>query len=108
MEFHVNMPLHQIILKIFEVPVSTLETMEKKFLEILASDEVLGLTRVPLYFMHDNIRGLPAFLGNNFVGNALEQLVRTCLIEKFLTEEQVRFAYFVASTLLPQLKPIMK
>lgn len=90
------------------MPITKLENMEKNFLEILSSDEVLGLTRVPLYFMHDNIRGLPAFLGNNFVGNALEQLVRTCLVEKFLTEEQVRFAYFVASTQLPQLKPLTK
>lgn len=37
--------------------------------------EVLGLVRVPLYTLRDGRGGLPAFLGNSFIGGAREQLL---------------------------------
>ncbi|XP_029465473.1 U8 snoRNA-decapping enzyme [Rhinatrema bivittatum] len=37
--------------------------------------EVMGLVRVPLYTLRDGVGGLPAFLRNNFIGNAKEQLL---------------------------------
>nr|XP_033806710.1 U8 snoRNA-decapping enzyme isoform X2 [Geotrypetes seraphini] len=37
--------------------------------------EVMGLVRVPLYTLRDGIGGLPAFLCNNFIGKAKEQLL---------------------------------
>lgn len=81
-----------------------MEAIERNTLAIMSSDEVLGITRVPLYFMYDNVRGLPSFLTNAFIGCALEQLMKTCIAEGFLTPQQVRFAYFVAAKLLPALK----
>lgn len=37
--------------------------------------ETLGVLRVPLYTMPDNVRGLPVFLAHKFAGTAREQLL---------------------------------
>lgn len=47
--------------------------------------KVLGLVRVPLYTLHNGL-GFPAFLNNQFIGNAKHQLL-TLLRERGLMEE---------------------
>ncbi|ODM95582.1 U8 snoRNA-decapping enzyme [Orchesella cincta] len=67
---------------------------------ISTSDEVVGLSLVPLYTMKDGIRGLPTFLTNSFAGNAVEQLLRCILKQGFLSEVEVRKATEVAFKIL--------
>lgn len=78
-----------------------MEEMEKGFGDILRNDEVLGLTRVPLYLMDcgcgNKFRGFPTFLNNQFAGNAVEQLMKACITEGILTVDQVRVAYHLAA-----------
>ncbi|XP_006983683.1 U8 snoRNA-decapping enzyme-like [Peromyscus maniculatus bairdii] len=51
--------------------------------------EVLGLVRVPLYTLHDGVGGLPAFLGNSFIGASRNQLLETLQDMGILTPETV-------------------
>ncbi|XP_030048284.1 U8 snoRNA-decapping enzyme isoform X2 [Microcaecilia unicolor] len=56
--------------------------------------EVMGLVRVPLYTLRDGFGGLPAFLCNNFIGSAKEQLLEALgclgLMPQNKLEEAVR------------------
>ena len=54
--------------------------------------QTLGVLRPPLYTMGDGFRGLPAFLTNNFAGNAREEFLHGLVHLKLLTEEQVNEA----------------
>ena len=51
--------------------------------------QVLGLLRVPLYILGDRRGGLPAFLENNFIGNARDQLIIGLHNEKLLSNEEM-------------------
>ena len=48
--------------------------------------KVLGLVRVPLYTLHNGL-GFPAFLNNQFIGNAKQQLL-TLLRERGLMDTE--------------------
>ncbi|XP_035825269.1 U8 snoRNA-decapping enzyme-like [Aplysia californica] len=51
--------------------------------------ETLGVLRVPLYTMGDGRRGFPAFLDNQFAGNAKYQLIHGLKTAKLLSDEQI-------------------
>lgn len=54
--------------------------------------QVMGLVRVPLYTLHDGIGGLPAFLGNTFIGNARDQLIHVLGTLQLVPTEQLQKA----------------
>ena len=59
--------------------------------------KVLGLLRVPLYTLHNGL-GFPAFLNNQFIGNARHQLL-TLLRERGLMDaEQMEDAMKISRT----------
>jgi hypothetical protein len=47
---------------------------------------------VPLYTMEDDYSGFPAFLENNFVGNAREQLLEALIKTDIMTRDEVNVA----------------
>lgn len=51
--------------------------------------ESYGSIIVPLYTMSDSFRGLPAFLTNNFIGNAKIQLTEGLKMIGILSEDEV-------------------
>ncbi|RUS75034.1 hypothetical protein EGW08_017215 [Elysia chlorotica] len=51
--------------------------------------ETLGIIRVPLFTMGDGLRGFPAFLTNNFAGNARSQLITGLVAAKLFTQEDM-------------------
>ena len=53
----------------------------------------MGVLRPPLYTMGDGFRGLPAFLTNNFAGNAREEFMDGIVQVKLLTKEEMEQAY---------------
>lgn len=56
---------------------------------VSSPSQVLGLVRVPLYTLHDGVGGLPAFLGNSFIGASRNQLLETLQDMGILTPETV-------------------
>ena len=54
--------------------------------------QTLGIIRPPLYTMGDGFRGLPAFLTNNFAGNAREEFMYVLVKLKILIEDEVKQA----------------
>jgi len=54
--------------------------------------ETYGIVRVPLFTMGDGLRGFPAFLANQFAGNARDELIRGLLASKLFTEEDMAVA----------------
>ena len=55
--------------------------------------QTLGILRPPLYTMGDGFRGLPAFLSNNFAGNAREEFMYGLVHLKLLTEKEMKQAF---------------
>lgn len=55
-------------------------------------EEVLGITRVPLYTMADDYHGLPVFLTHRFIGNCREQLLKALEFRNILNEEELQKA----------------
>ena len=55
--------------------------------------QTLGVLRPPLYTMGDGFRGLPAFLSNNFAGNAREEFMYGLVHLKLLTEKEMKQAF---------------
>ena len=51
--------------------------------------QTLGSLRVPLFTMGDGHRGFPAFLTNQFAGNAKYQLLHGLKISKLLSEKEL-------------------
>lgn len=51
--------------------------------------ETMGTVRVPLFTMGDGKRGFPAFIANQFAGNAKFQLLHCLKLSKLLTEEDI-------------------
>ncbi|XP_034243642.1 U8 snoRNA-decapping enzyme-like [Thrips palmi] len=73
-----------------EVSQSRIREIERKALE--AHDyggEVMGTFRVPLYTMHDGVRGFPTFLKNSFIGNACQELKAGLLHAAILSKEEI-------------------
>lgn len=62
------------------------------FIYIIYRYQVLGWIRVPLYTMADGYNGFPAFLENNFVGNAREQLLEGLIKTGVMTRDEVNVA----------------
>uniref|UniRef100_A0A0B6Y0Y0 U8 snoRNA-decapping enzyme n=1 Tax=Arion vulgaris TaxID=1028688 RepID=A0A0B6Y0Y0_9EUPU len=54
--------------------------------------ETYGIVRVPLFTMGDGVRGFPAFLANQFAGNARDELIRGLLASKLFTEQEMSVA----------------
>ncbi|KAK7101955.1 U8 snoRNA-decapping enzyme-like [Littorina saxatilis] len=54
--------------------------------------EVMGIIRVPLFTMSDGLRGLPAFLSNQFIGNARNQLLAGLKHTQLLKREEIEKA----------------
>ncbi|BFZ10463.1 hypothetical protein BsWGS_13502 [Bradybaena similaris] len=54
--------------------------------------ETYGIVRVPLFTMGDGVRGFPAFLANQFAGNARDELIRGLLRSKLFTEQEMSVA----------------
>ncbi|KAK7476495.1 hypothetical protein BaRGS_00032243 [Batillaria attramentaria] len=52
--------------------------------------ETFGIVRVPLFTMGDGLRGLPAFLTNQFAGNARTQLLFGLQYMQLLTAEELQ------------------
>ncbi|XP_076468899.1 U8 snoRNA-decapping enzyme-like [Babylonia areolata] len=52
--------------------------------------ETMGCIRVPLYTMPDGLRGFPAFLANQFIGNARHQLLTGLSHCKIMTQEEIQ------------------
>ncbi|GBN16545.1 U8 snoRNA-decapping enzyme [Araneus ventricosus] len=74
-----------------EVSIQDFKTIEKEVLE--AEDfglETMGIFRVPMFTMRDGYRGLPAFLNNNFAGEAKNQLLNLILLRKLMTPQEVK------------------
>lgn len=55
--------------------------------------EVLGVVRPPLYTMGDGFRGFPAFLTNNFAGNARHEFLHSLKHFKILSAEELDIAW---------------
>ena len=51
--------------------------------------QTMGTVRVPLFTMGDGKRGFPAFIANQFAGNAKFQLLHGLKLSKLLTEEDI-------------------
>ncbi|XP_066496932.1 tudor-interacting repair regulator protein isoform X2 [Tiliqua scincoides] len=62
--------------------------------------EVMGTVRVPLYMQKDRLGGLPAFLGNSFVGTAKFQLLYALKVLHMVPVEKLAEA--VAATQKPK------
>lgn len=62
------------------------------FFNVFHFQQVLGWIRVPLYTMEDDYSGFPAFLENNFVGNAREQLLEALIKNEIMTRDEVNVA----------------
>lgn len=54
--------------------------------------ESYGPVIVPLYTMPDSFRGFPAYLTNNFIGNAKTQLTNGLIALGILSEDEVKTA----------------
>ncbi|CAG5136796.1 unnamed protein product [Candidula unifasciata] len=54
--------------------------------------ETYGVVRVPLFTMGDGVRGFPAFLANQFAGNARDELIRGLLCSKLFTQQEMSVA----------------
>ncbi|KAH9518952.1 U8 snoRNA-decapping enzyme [Bulinus truncatus] len=65
-------------------------------LKTLSADEygieTCGIIRVPLFTMGDGVRGFPAFLANQFAGNARSELIRGLLMSKLFNEVEMERA----------------
>ncbi|CAL8117459.1 unnamed protein product [Orchesella dallaii] len=91
----------QVMLHFFMCQLSPAQMKAISWCSIIStSDEVVGLSLVPLFTLNDGRRGLPTFLTNSFAGNAVEQLLKSILTEGILSEEEVKKAYQVAFQLL--------
>jgi U8 snoRNA-decapping enzyme len=55
----------------------------------LCFKQVLGWIRVPLYTMKDSYSGFPAFLENNFVGNARQQLIEALIKIGVMSRDEI-------------------
>jgi len=88
---HINHP-KKFIAHFFalEVTLEQFKQIEKRCLDARDfGEEVLGITRVPLYTMGDNYRGFPAFLNHNFVANSEQQFYKALESRKILTKEDL-------------------
>lgn len=76
-----------------EVSESKMTFIEQNSLKAIDfGEEVLGNFRVPLYTMGDSYRGFPAFLKNNFVGNAKGQLLQSLINLDILSSDSISMA----------------
>ncbi|XP_077185804.1 U8 snoRNA-decapping enzyme-like [Paroedura picta] len=62
--------------------------------------EAMGLVRVPLYTLRDGVGGLPAFLNNNFVSIARDQLVHALETLELVPREHLQKAVVAAQKCL--------
>ncbi|XP_013782806.1 U8 snoRNA-decapping enzyme-like isoform X2 [Limulus polyphemus] len=88
---HVN-HRHKFVFHFYSLPVTFEEfrAIEKQNLEATDyGNETLGILRVPLYTMKDGYHGLAAFLNQQFVGNAKDQLLYGLAKLKILTPEEL-------------------
>ncbi|XP_039630593.1 U8 snoRNA-decapping enzyme isoform X2 [Polypterus senegalus] len=58
--------------------------------------ESMGLIRVPLFTLRDGVGGLPAFLCNNFIGNARDELVDALRRLRLINEDRLASALEVS------------
>jgi len=66
--------------------------------DIFSIYQVLGWIRVPLYTMEDGYNGFPAFLDNNFVGNAREQLLEALIKTGVMTKDETSLALMASKS----------
>ncbi|KAL8621360.1 hypothetical protein ACOMHN_053381 [Nucella lapillus] len=111
-EDHVETAVHQrkkLVLHFFakEITEDDVCLLERRHLSAAEYGiESLGLIRVPLYTMADGLRGFPAFLANQFIGNARRQLLVGLSHCRVLTAEEIntgvtRCNQHLSKTLLP-------
>lgn len=76
-----------------EVTLEEFKEIEKRCLNSHDyGEEVLGITRVPLYTMGDNYRGFPAFLNHNFVANSKQQFYKALEARSIFSKEELNTA----------------
>jgi len=81
-----------------EVPLQSFRDIEIKALDAQDfNQEVFGNCRVPLFTMEDGYNGLPAYLNNNFIGNAKHQLLLTLAKKNILQEDEIHKAMKTAN-----------
>lgn len=86
---------NKLVLHFYAIEVSESKIAEIERNSLKASDygeEVLGNFRVPLYTMEGSYRGFPAFLRNNFAGNAKTQLLESLINLNILSPDLVLLA----------------
>ncbi|CAL1527083.1 unnamed protein product [Lymnaea stagnalis] len=54
--------------------------------------ETCGIVRVPLFTMGDGVRGFPAYLANQFAGNARSELIKGLLAAQLFSEKEMSVA----------------
>ncbi|KAK3084135.1 hypothetical protein FSP39_008783 [Pinctada imbricata] len=84
-----------IVLHFYGKEVSIEEFKKIELGNLQASDygsESMGIIRPPLFTMGDGFRGLPAFLSNNFAGNARQELLMGLEHFNLLTSQEVNKA----------------
>ncbi|CAB3387944.1 Hypothetical predicted protein [Cloeon dipterum] len=86
--------LHFYALEVTEAQIAEIENNARNAIHY--GEEVLGWVRVPLYTMTDGYNGFPAFLDNNFVGNARDQLLEALIKTGIMTKEEIDSAVKVA------------
>jgi len=52
----------------------------------------MGTFRVPLYTMHDGVKGFPTFLKNSFIGNAFQELKAGLLHASIMSRVEIEKA----------------
>ncbi|XP_060586532.1 U8 snoRNA-decapping enzyme-like [Ruditapes philippinarum] len=87
-----------------EVTLENLKTIESNCIHAQEFGvEALGCLRPPLYSLKDSFRGLPAFLCNQFAGNAKEELLfglqHSYIIEEEIIEKNVMISNNILSKL---------
>uniref|UniRef100_A0A2C9KL81 U8 snoRNA-decapping enzyme n=1 Tax=Biomphalaria glabrata TaxID=6526 RepID=A0A2C9KL81_BIOGL len=75
---------------LMEVSPEDFATLEQKTLSAEEYGiETCGIVRVPLFTMGDGVRGFPAFLANQFAGNARAELIHGLLEAKLFSESEM-------------------
>ena len=57
----------------------------------MSTFQVLGVVRCPLYTLPNSL-GLPAFLRNQFIGNARDQLLEALMVKELISKQELKTA----------------
>lgn len=91
-DYHSTRVRENLILHFFVVQLTQEQYTDLEMHAIAAKEygkEVFGTLRVPLYTMHNNYGGLPAFINNRFVGCAKQELIMALFSIGILSNDKV-------------------